>query len=91
MFSAGQRVSAIADMLDTLTGARVQVLIEVPDTACHVRADVSQFETALVNMAVNARDAMDGEGTLILRVTGGRRCRLFAAMQGARSRSWRSP
>ncbi len=71
VFSAGQRVSAIADMLDTLTGARVQVLIEVPDTACHVRADVSQFETALVNMAVNARDAMDGEGTLILRVTGG--------------------
>ncbi len=64
-------MSAIADMLDTLTGARVQVLIEVPDTACHVRADVSQFETALVNMAVNARDAMDGEGTLILRVTGG--------------------
>ena len=30
--------------------------------------DVSQFETALVNMAVNARDAMDGEGTLTLRL-----------------------
>jgi PAS domain S-box-containing protein len=71
VFSAGQRVRAIADMLDTLTGARVQVLIEVPDASCHVRADASQFETALVNMAVNARDAMEGEGTLILRVTCG--------------------
>ncbi len=71
VFSVGQRVRAIAEMLDTLTGARVQVLIEVPDSSCHVRADVSQFETALVNMAVNARDAMDGEGTLILRVTCG--------------------
>ncbi|WP_426216356.1 PAS domain-containing protein [Methylobacterium sp. NFXW15] len=71
VFSAGQRVTEIADMLDTLTGGRVQVLIEVPNTSCHVRADVSQFETALVNMAVNARDAMDGEGTLILRVTCG--------------------
>jgi CheY-like chemotaxis protein len=29
---------------------------------------LSQFETALVNMAVNARDAMDGEGTLTLRL-----------------------
>ena len=71
VFSVGQRVRAIADMLDTLTGARVQVLIEVPDSTCLVRADVSQFETALVNMAVNARDAMEGEGTLILRVTCG--------------------
>ncbi len=71
VFSVGQRVRAIADMLDTLTGARVQVLIEAPDSNCHIRADVSQFETALVNMAVNARDAMDGEGTLILRVTCG--------------------
>ena len=34
---------------------------------CFVEADASQFETALVNMAVNARDAMDGEGTLTVR------------------------
>ncbi len=71
VFSVGRQVHAIADMLDTLTGARVQILLEVPDTTCHVRADLSQFETALVNMAVNARDAMEGEGTLILRVTCG--------------------
>ncbi|MBN6822649.1 PAS domain-containing protein [Methylobacterium organophilum] len=71
VFDVGQRVRAIADMLDTLTGARVQVVTEVPETTCLIRADVSQFETALVNMAVNARDAMDGEGTLILRVTCG--------------------
>ncbi len=27
----------------------------------HVNADPSQFDTALVNLVVNARDAMDGE------------------------------
>ena len=59
-------------MLDTVTGARIRVVTEVPDTPCHVRADLSQFETALINMAVNARDAMDGEGTLTLRLTCGR-------------------
>ncbi|MBN4095586.1 MULTISPECIES: PAS domain-containing protein [Methylobacterium] len=71
VFEVGQRVRAIADMLDTLTGARVHVVTEVPEATCLIRADVSQFETALVNMAVNARDAMDGEGTLTLRVTCG--------------------
>ncbi|WP_298967944.1 PAS domain-containing protein [uncultured Methylobacterium sp.] len=71
VFDVGQRVGAIADMLDTLTGSRVRILTRVPDGTCLVRADVSQFETALVNMAVNARDAMDGEGTLSLRVTCG--------------------
>ncbi|GJE47303.1 Sensor histidine kinase RcsC [Methylobacterium tardum] len=71
VFDVGQRVSGIADMLDTVTGARVRVLAEVPDEPCFIRADLSQFETALVNMAVNARDAMDGEGTLTLRLVRG--------------------
>jgi CheY-like chemotaxis protein len=51
-----------------VTGARIAVRTELPDHACCVRVDVSQFETALVNMAVNARDAMDGEGTLTIAV-----------------------
>jgi PAS domain S-box-containing protein len=61
----------VADMLDTVTGARIRVATEMPDVSCFVRADRSQFETALVNMAVNARDAMDGQGTLTLRLACG--------------------
>ena len=68
VFDAAERVRSVADMLDTVTGARIRVLVEVADEPCHVRADPSQFETALVNMAVNARDAMDGEGTLTVRL-----------------------
>nr|WP_237482452.1 PAS domain-containing protein [Lichenibacterium sp. 6Y81] len=70
-FDAKDRVRSIADMLDSVTGARVRIVVDVADEPCHVRADASQFETALVNMAVNARDAMDGEGTLTLRVHDG--------------------
>ena len=62
------RLGGVADMLNAVTGARIRVVTEVPDMPCHVRADPSQFETALVNLAVNARDAMDGEGTLTLRL-----------------------
>ena len=72
IFDAGARLQAIADMLDQIMGARIRVSADLPDTPCFVRADASQFETALVNMAVNARDAMNGEGDLTLRVTGGR-------------------
>ncbi|WP_132254421.1 GAF domain-containing hybrid sensor histidine kinase/response regulator [Methylobacterium segetis] len=66
VFEVGAHLRAVADMIDTVTGARIRVVTEVPDTPCFVKADLSQFETALVNMAVNARDAMDGEGTLTL-------------------------
>jgi signal transduction histidine kinase/ActR/RegA family two-component response regulator len=67
-FEVGACLRDVADMLDTVTGARIRVVLNAPDTPCYVRCDRSQFETALVNMAVNARDAMDGAGTLTLRL-----------------------
>jgi PAS domain S-box-containing protein len=68
-FDVGARVRSVAEMLDTLVGARIRVETDIPDEPCFVKADASQFETALINMAVNGRDAMNGEGTLTLRVT----------------------
>ncbi|MBW6530420.1 PAS domain S-box protein [Sphingomonas sp. RRHST34] len=68
VFDAVARANNVADMIDTITGARVAVRLRLPTTPCYVRADLSQFETALVNMAVNARDAMDGAGTLTIEV-----------------------
>ncbi|WP_164712546.1 PAS domain-containing protein [Methylobacterium currus] len=62
----GARLRLVADLIDTVTGARITVATKVPDHPCFVRVDASQFETALVNMAVNARDAMEGAGTLTL-------------------------
>jgi len=68
VFDAGQRVNNIGEMLETVTGARIQVRVELPRQPCYIRADSSQFETALINIALNARDAMNGQGTLTLRV-----------------------
>ena len=73
IFDIGERLRGVADMLNAVTGARIRIITEMPDMACHVRADPSQFETALVNLAVNARDAMDGEGTLTLRLEYGKK------------------
>ncbi|MGY2685658.1 ATP-binding protein [Pseudomonas tolaasii] len=68
VFDVCLRVRNIGEMLESLTGARIHVQIELPEQPCHVRVDSSQFETALINIALNARDAMDGQGTLCLRV-----------------------
>ncbi|MCJ2127582.1 hybrid sensor histidine kinase/response regulator [Methylobacterium sp. E-045] len=68
VLNVGERLRAVADMLDTVTGARVQVVAERTDANCFIKVDQSQFETALVNIAVNARDAMNGEGTLTMRL-----------------------
>ncbi len=71
VFEIGVALRAVAEMLDSVTGARITVEVELPEEPCHIRADLSQFETALINIAVNARDAMAGEGTLTLRLVGG--------------------
>ncbi len=68
VFDAAAQVGAVADMLRTVVGSRVELLVDRADGACFVEVDASQFETALVNMAVNARDAMDGEGRITIAV-----------------------
>ncbi|HEX2555823.1 MAG TPA: PAS domain S-box protein [Microvirga sp.] len=64
VFDVSERVRSVADMLSTVVGARIRIETEIVCETCFVEADLSQFETALINMAVNARDAMAGEGTL---------------------------
>ena len=67
VFDIGERMRAIGELIKPLIGDRIEVEIdECAANSCHVEADSAQFETALVNLAVNARDAMDGAGTLRL-------------------------
>ncbi|HEV2569664.1 ATP-binding protein [Sphingomonas sp.] len=64
VFDAGLRITSIAEMLRSVLGSRIRLTIDADCPDCFVQADTAQFETAIVNMAVNARDAMDGEGEL---------------------------
>ncbi|MFF5865619.1 ATP-binding protein [Pseudomonas sp. NPDC012596] len=73
VFEAGPRLQAMAEMLDTATGARIQVELELPEAPCYIRADLSQLETAVINLMLNGRDAMAGEGTLRLRLQANQR------------------
>jgi signal transduction histidine kinase len=68
LFDAAESLRAIGGMVRTLVGSRIVVEIETAADHCFVRADRSQFDTALVNLAINARDAMNGEGALTLSI-----------------------
>lgn len=68
VIDVGQSLRVISDMLGTLTGSRITINIDLPDIPCFTNVDTSQLDTALVNMAVNARDAMDGAGRIDITV-----------------------
>ncbi|MDO9713010.1 PAS domain-containing hybrid sensor histidine kinase/response regulator [Paracraurococcus lichenis] len=68
VFAVGERVQAVIGLIRPLVGARIQIETAIDCVDYAVEADPNQFETALVNLAVNARDAMDGEGRLCLNV-----------------------
>jgi len=51
-------------MLRRLIGDDIQVVLRLDDTIGRVKADRSQVEQVLINLIVNARDAMPGGGTV---------------------------
>jgi PAS domain S-box-containing protein len=60
ILDVGARLRGVADLLDTVTGARIAVVTELPERPCFIRVDLSQFETALVNMAIDLVDTGTG-------------------------------
>ena len=68
VFNVGTQVEAVAQLVRPLVGGRIRIDVEISDSNCFAIADIAQFETALINLAVNGRDAMDGEGRLTVAV-----------------------
>ena len=60
----GELVAGMSDLLDRTLGERIRIETDLAGDAWPVYVDPHQLENAIVNLAVNARDAMDGEGLL---------------------------
>jgi signal transduction histidine kinase/sensor domain CHASE-containing protein len=57
-----QHVDEIADMLSPALRADIDVKVEMPEELWPVFVDLTEFQMALLNLAMNARDAMPGSG-----------------------------
>src|SRR5215468_11870725 len=59
-----QRLPELKDMLTRSLRDDITLEVAIPEEGCTVKADASELELALLNLAVNARDAMPNGGTL---------------------------
>jgi CheY-like chemotaxis protein len=65
----GTLISGMAELIESTTGPQVRVIVEAPADLQPARADYNQVEMALLNLTVNARDAMPDGGTLRISAT----------------------
>ena len=61
-------VSDLVPLLRQLLGPEIETRVEVPEGRMIVRTEACLLEQALINLAVNARDAMPGGGRLSIAV-----------------------
>jgi signal transduction histidine kinase/ActR/RegA family two-component response regulator len=60
----GVLIDGMLDLVDRSIGERITVQTQFAAEPWHVWADSSQLENAILNLCVNARDAMNGQGEL---------------------------
>ncbi|MBR0857630.1 PAS domain-containing sensor histidine kinase [Bradyrhizobium liaoningense] len=61
-----ERIAAIREVLDAGVGSSVRLVLDIDRDVWPIRADVSELETALLNLVINARDAMPDGGTVTI-------------------------
>jgi PAS domain S-box-containing protein len=62
-----ERLNVLRDVLNSGLGSMVSLRIDVADDVSNIIVDPNEFETALVNLVINARDAMPEGGSVIVR------------------------
>ncbi|MEP6546328.1 MAG: PAS domain S-box protein [Gammaproteobacteria bacterium] len=61
-------VNNVNGLMERSLGPTVSIDLRLPGSPIHVRTDPNQLETALLNLAINARDAMPHGGTITIGV-----------------------
>ncbi|MGH7710558.1 MAG: PAS domain S-box protein [Gemmatimonadaceae bacterium] len=68
VLSLAESVRGMEPMLKRLIGEDIEVIVSAPNDTGFVKADPGQIEQVVLNLALNARDAMPNGGTLLIEV-----------------------
>ncbi|WP_124299884.1 hybrid sensor histidine kinase/response regulator [Pseudomonas chlororaphis] len=58
---------SLSELLQRALGENIDIDVQLPAQPWCIKVDRNQLENALLNLAINARDAMKGEGTIDIR------------------------
>ncbi|MGV7207278.1 PAS domain S-box protein [Oxalobacteraceae bacterium A2-2] len=64
----GRFIAGMEDMLRRSLGEAIEIRTEIADGLWNTLVDTAQVENAVLNLCINARDAMDGVGKLSIEV-----------------------
>jgi PAS domain S-box-containing protein len=64
--SVNQVISGMTDLLKTTLGQDIKLVLQLEPTDRYVLTDPVQLELAVLNLAINGRDAMAGKGELVI-------------------------
>ena len=62
-------IEGMVDLLERSLGPRVELRLDIPEGLPPARIDANQLELAILNLAINARDAMPDGGRIDIKVT----------------------
>jgi signal transduction histidine kinase len=81
-------VTELAELLRHSLGERISVATALGRGVCNVSADAGQLETALLNLAINARDAMSHAGRLTIETANAMPDDSVGPVRGQRTRQY---
>ncbi|MEA2893723.1 MAG: hypothetical protein QOI05_4516 [Bradyrhizobium sp.] len=69
----GALIQGMIDLLERSLGPRIALRLDIPENLPPARVDANQLELAILNLAINSRDAMPDGGSIDIKVA---ECRL---------------
>jgi PAS domain S-box-containing protein len=69
VFDVGERLLGLKQIITTTLGASRDWKMKLPESPQRIEADVGQFENAVLNMVINARDATADGGRITIAVS----------------------
>jgi len=65
-FDIGPRVASLSELLARTIGENIELEFDLPDESLVVVADANQLESVVLNLVINARDALRGAGRVTI-------------------------